>query len=255
MNPVFSIIVPSYNQPEYIEFTCRNLTELKSKAAASGIKIEILLYDNCSNEPTQLVIKKHVDLFDVLVIEKDKGQYDAINKGIQKCSGTYWTWLNTDDLLDIDGFIRLAGILDENDGIDYIYGSVMYIDEQGNFIKTINTYPINMNYLITKNPAIFQPGSFFKKSFTNKIGNLLPYACCFDYEYILRALKYDAVFYQCDFIVSKFRYYSNSKTGSNTVQFIKEQLMISRNYGRKWFHFLSLFSFLRLVKHFLFPRK
>ncbi len=255
MSLTFSIIVPSFNQPSYIEFTLQNLVELKERAQQKGLKVEVLIFDSCSDNLTQAIIKKYSSLFEVMVIEKDKGQYDAINNGILKCRGDYWTWLNTDDLLDIDGFIKLANILKANSGIDYIYGGVSYIDEKGNQLKTVNAFELTLHKLTTSEPAIFQPGSFFKKSFTDKIGLLASFSCCFDYEYILRLLKNDAVFYACDFPVSKFRYYANSKTGSNTVQFIREQLIISAKYGRKWYHYLTPFSNLRLLKHFLFPRK
>ncbi len=255
MSLLFSIIVPSFNQPDYIEFTLKNLMELKQKASLSGYRIEILLFDSCSNQDTQNKINQFKDLIDVLVIEKDKGQYDAINQGISKCKGDYWTWLNTDDLLDIDGFLKLADILKNNPEYDYIYGDVAYINEKGELTKIYKSYELSYDKLVKVDPAIFQPGSFFKKSFTDKIGLLAPYSCCFDYEYILRLFKNKAKIYHCEFTVSKFRYYSNSKTGSNIVQFIKEQLKISKQYGRKWFHYLTGFSQLRLLKHFLFPRK
>jgi glycosyltransferase involved in cell wall biosynthesis len=255
MSLTFSIIVPSYNQPDYIEFTCQNLAELKNKASQNSIKIEVLLFDSCSNVATQTIIEKYKSIIDVLVIEKDKGQYDAINNGILKCTGDYWTWLNTDDLLDIDGFFRIVDVLTANSSIDYIYGGVTYINEKGETLKTVDTWKLSLDQLVTKEPSIFQPGSFFKKSFTDKIGLLKSYQCCFDYEYILRCFKYNANVYQCNYAVSKFRYYKTSKTGSITPIFIREQLVISKDYGRKWYHYLTGFSKLRLLKHMLFPRK
>ncbi|MES2762083.1 MAG: glycosyltransferase [Bacteroidota bacterium] len=250
-----SIIVPSYNQDEFIGYTLKNLAEIKSKASDKGIKIEILVFDSESNSSVQKIMNEHKEVIDFLEVKKDNGQYDAINKGITKCTGDYWTWLNTDDLLDIDGFFKLVDVLKKDTSIDYIYGGVTYIDESGKQIKTVDTWALSLEQLITKEPAIFQPGSFFKKSFTDNIGLLRPYQCCFDYEYILRCLKNKAVIHMCNFPVSQFRYYKTSKTGSITPVFIREQLEISREYGRKWFHYLTGFSRLRLFKHLLFPRK
>ena len=250
-----SIIVPSYNQDEYIAYTLKNLAEIKKKAAVVGIFIEILVFDSESNERVQQIILDFQLTIDFIEIKKDKGQYDAINKGILKCSGDYWTWLNTDDLLDIDGFFKLVDVLTANSSIDYIYGGVTYINEKGETLKTVDTWKLSLDQLVTEEPAIFQPGSFFKKSFTDKIGLLKSYQCCFDYEFILRCIKNNAIVYQCDFSVSQFRYYKTSKTGSITPIFIKEQLLISHDYGRKWHHYLTLFSKLRLLKHLLFPKK
>ncbi|MBL7921768.1 MAG: glycosyltransferase [Bacteroidia bacterium] len=251
----FSIIVPSFNQEQFIGDTLRNLAEIKQKASAKGLEIEILVFDSESNTAVQEQINKYRQFIDFLEVEKDKGQYDAINKGILKCTGNYWTWLNTDDLLNVEGFFKLVDILKANTNIDYIYGGVNYINEKGEMTKQYHSYPLDFKILYSHTPAIFQPGSFFKKKFTDKIGLLKPYQCCFDYEYILRCFKNKAVIYCCDFIVSDFRFYKTSKSGSITSIFIKEQLQISKDYGRKFFHFLTPFSYLRLTKHFLFPRK
>lgn len=249
-----SIIIPSYNQHLYIEETLKNVIEIKRLASLKGIDVEVLLFDSNSNEMVQSVIAKYKSFLDYIEIEKDKGQYDAINKGIQKSTGDYWSWLNTDDTLDLAGFMKTAEILQQLPQIDYIYGAIDYIDEKSNFIRAFPAYKIDMNTLVKKTPGIFQQGSFFKKSFTNKIGLLKNFNCCFDYEYVLRCLSNNANMYVCDFKVANFRQHNVSKTGSLTPVFIKEQLIISKNYGRKAWHYLSWFSKLRLVKHKLFPR-
>ncbi|MEO5572127.1 MAG: glycosyltransferase [Bacteroidia bacterium] len=251
----FSIIIPSYNQPSYISETLENLINLKITARKKNIFIELLLFDNCSDEKTQLIIEKYRSDIDFIEIKKDMGQYDAINKGIQKASGDYWTWLNTDDLIDEEGFFKLEQVLQSNQEIDYIYGGIKYMNDESKYLFTCSAKPLTLNYLINKNSGIFQPGSFFKVSFTEKIGNLKEYTCCFDYEYILRCLKNNANFYCCNFPLASFRYYNESKTGKLMPVFIMEQLQISASYGRKVLSFLTWFSHLRLLKHKLFPRK
>lgn len=251
----FSIIIPSYNQETYIEETLKNAIAIKNLGGINQIEVELLLFDSCSNNNVQQIIEKYKPKLDVVKIEKDKGQFDAINKGIEQCTGDYWTWLNTDDTLDVDGFFELVKILKNDKNIDYIYGSIDYIDSNGKFMRNFPTRVINFKNLTTKTPGIFQQGSFFKKSFTNGIGLLKNYNCCFDYEYVLRCFKNKANVYACDFKVANFRQHSISKTGSLTTNFIKDQLVISEKYGRKWYHFLTWFSYLRLFKHQLFPRQ
>ncbi len=250
----FSVIIPSFNQDKYIRSTLENVVELKKQAFAKGILLEIILIDNKSNEKVQLIINQFKSQIDYLDISSDKGQYDAINKGISICNAEYWTWLNTDDQIDIKGFFKLIEILKANPDIDYIYGGIQYIDEKGDELHYIEAENISLNSLVNRTPGIYQPGSFFKKSFTDKIGYLSPYRCCFDYEYVLRCLKNGAKFYCCDFPLARFRFYNDSKTGSLMPVFIREQLSISADYGRKPFSFLTWFSRLRLIKHKLFPR-
>jgi|SRR6185436_12939265 len=245
----FSIIIPSFNQEKFIRGTLENVTRLKLKASERGIQVEIILLDNESNESVQQIISEFASQLDHVVIKKDKGQFDAINHGLKLIKGDYWTWLNTDDLIDEEGFFKTTELLGMHPGIDYIYGGVKYIDSEGNYLTTYNATPLMLNSLVNKTPGIFQPGSFFKTAFTNKIGNLEEYRCCFDYEYILRSLKNNAVFYCCDFPLASFRYYKDSKTGRMIPVFIKEQLQISKMYGRRTLSFLTWFSYLRLLKH------
>jgi glycosyltransferase involved in cell wall biosynthesis len=250
----FSIIIPSYNQDKFIGATLDNLKKLKESIRNKEIKIEILLFDSQSNQAVLNEINQYKDTIDFVEIKKDNGQYDAINKGIEKCTGDYWTWLNTDDLLSIDSFLKVVDILNNNPTIDYIYGGIDYINENGHVTLNVPAYDLNLKILTSKNPSIFQPGSFFKKSFTDKIGLLNAYRCCFDYEYILRCLKNNAVFHTCNFSVAQFRYYQDSKTGSIITIFIKEQLIISKLYGRKSFSYITVYLYLRLIKNKLFPR-
>ena len=251
----FSIIIPSFNQPDFIAETLENVTSLKEEAAKRNIPVEIILFDACSGPEVQAIIDKYRPMLDLVRVEKDDGQYDAINKGIQASTGDYWTWLNTDDTLDKEGFFRLARLLEMDPLIDYVYGDIEHIDEKSKSIRYVPSYYFDLDLLVKQVPGIFQQGSFFRKSFTDKLGLLKPYRCSFDYEYVLRVLKNKGRVYWADFKVANFRLHNASKTGSMTPVFIREQLLISKDYGRKWFHFLSWFSHLRLIKHKILPRK
>lgn len=251
----FSVIIPSFNQEKFIGSTLENVTRLKKDAYKKGLSVEIILIDNESNAEVRKIIEQYRNEIDHVDISKDQGQYDAINKGLKICTGDYWTWLNTDDLIISEGFFRIAEQVQRDPEIDYIYGGIQYIDAEGKKMMDVNARIFTLDSLVNSDPGIFQPGSFFKTSFTRKIGLLKAYRCCFDYEYILRCLKNNAKLFVCDFPVSRFRYYGDSKTGSLIPVFIKEQLLISEDYGRKPLSKLTWFSKLRLLKHRLFPRR
>src|ERR1035437_452653 len=229
-----SIIVPSYNQPDFIEYTFKNLAALKEELYKVDVGLEVLLFDSCSIEEVQRIIKKYRKLFDYIEIKKDKGQYEAINKGILKLTGDYWTWLNTDDLININGCIKTINILKKNPDVDYIYGNTLIIDDKGNCIKEYIVNRLTFNSLLNKSSTIVQPGSFFKTGFTKTIGLLKAYDCCFDYEYVLRLLNNNCKTYRINEIVSHFRYYSTSKSGAIELKFVNELLMISKYYKRSF---------------------
>ena len=249
---VYSIIVPSFNQETFIKETLDNLAELKVKAEGKNIFIQVIIIDNCSGPATLNIINSHKDSINNLVIEKDKGQYDAINKGLKLVKGAYWTWLNTDDLIDHDGFFAIAAYLEDHPDTDYIYGDVAYIDEHSQFNKDSTTGSLTLEKLVFKDASISQPGSFFRKSFTDSIGELSPFHFAFDYEYILRCLKNKAKVVKLANNAAYFRYYKTSKSGSQDFRFLKEQLTINKLYGGQFFSRLSLLLRLRILKRKLF---
>ena len=148
----------------------------------------------------------------------------------------------------------MADILRKDPAIDYIYGTIDYIDKNNKVIRSVPSYGLSFDKMVKRVPGIFQQGSFFRKAFTDKIGLLRRYNCCFDYEYVLRCLENNAKVHQCTFRVAFFRQHGASKTDRLTPVFINEQLIISHEYGRKFWHFNTWFSYLRLLKHQIFPR-
>ncbi len=244
----YSIIIPSFNQDTFIRETLENVLYLKHNASRVNISIRIIVVDNCSNEATLNIIREFKQEIDHLLVEKDKGQYDAINKGLRLVSDGYWTWLNTDDLIDRDGFFKLVAYLSEHPDTDYIYGNVAYIDERSQFQKDSSTSSLTLDKLLNKDASISQPGSFFRTAFTKGIGELAPYHFAFDYEYILRCLKRGAKVVKLDHTVAHFRYYSSSKSGSQDFRFLKEQLIINKLYGGKTLSKLRLLLHIRILK-------
>ncbi len=248
----FSIVIPSFDQDRYIRETLENVVLLKKQAAQKNIKVQLILVDNCSNKETAAVINDFKSEIDNLFIEKDKGQYDAINKGLKYVAGDFWTWLNTDDLLDIEGFFKTAEILNANNEIDYIYGNVGYIDAHSKFYKSYTSGNLSLEKLTQGDASISQPGSFFRTEFTKKIGELQEYRFAFDYEYILRCFKYKAKVHKLEDNVAYFRYYDASKSGSKNYKFLQEQFSISKLYGRSFFSKLTFMLMIRIIKRRLF---
>ncbi len=242
-----SIIIPSYNQFQFIEATLQNVAELKELAIENGVEIEVILFDNQSNQAVQDILKKYTHLFDVLKIEPDKGQYDAINKGIAHVTGDYWTWLNTDDLIDKNGIVEIINYLKTSQP-DYIYGDIETIDEKGQTLSINTSGDFSLYTLTHQDASISQPGSFFKTTFTKKIGLLSAYKFAFDYEYILRILKNNGKVVKLNCVVAQFRYYTQSKSGSRNPQFLIEQQQIAKMYGGNRFSKLNILLTLRIIK-------
>ena len=87
--PKISIVTPCFNSAKTIRET------LQSVASQDFRDWEHIVIDGASNDGTLGILKDFSHL--QVVSEKDSGHYDAMNKGIARCSGDYIVILNADD--------------------------------------------------------------------------------------------------------------------------------------------------------------
>ena len=89
--PLISIVVPSFNQGEFIEDT---LTSIINQDYPN---LEVIVIDGGSTDQTINVLERYSQ-FISFVSESDNGQSHAINKGFRIAKGSFVTWLNSDDI-------------------------------------------------------------------------------------------------------------------------------------------------------------
>ena len=129
--PKFSIITVTYNAASVIEPT------LQSIAAQSYRNIEFLLIDGGSSDNTVEVVKNSGVEIAVLVNERDKGLYDAMNKGIARATGDYLCFLNAGDSFHAPDVLEkmVASIANRSTLPDILYGETAEVDEERRFVR------------------------------------------------------------------------------------------------------------------------
>ena len=91
-------------------------------------KIEYIVIDGVSTDSTVTILndnKKHIDQ---LLIEADKGIYDAMNKGLNLAQGEYVLFLNAGDYLNES---NLISEIESQQDIDIFYSDTLLINPQG----------------------------------------------------------------------------------------------------------------------------
>jgi glycosyltransferase len=87
-----SIITIVYNNANYIE-SC-----IRSVLSQTYSNIEHIIIDGGSTDGTQDVIKPFIPKLGYYLSEKDKGLYNALNKGVKAATGDVIGILHSDDL-------------------------------------------------------------------------------------------------------------------------------------------------------------
>jgi glycosyltransferase involved in cell wall biosynthesis len=130
MKPLISVVSASWNQGRYLE-ECH----LSIKGCEEGL-VEHIVVDNCSDDVTHEVLKKYPEI--IAVIEPDRGQSEALNKGFQRARGEWILWLNVDDFL-LPGVIeKMLEIVRSDDAdFDLLYGHTVFVDAESRPIRTV----------------------------------------------------------------------------------------------------------------------
>ena len=87
-----SIITVCYNSEKTIEKT------IKSVLSQNYKDIEYIIIDGGSTDNTINIVNKYKQKIDIFKSEKDRGIYDAINKGIKYSTGSVISILHSDDI-------------------------------------------------------------------------------------------------------------------------------------------------------------
>jgi glycosyltransferase involved in cell wall biosynthesis len=128
MRPKLSVITPTYNQAQFIEKTIESVLEQGYK------NLEYVIVDGGSTDGTVDLIRRYEDHLTWWVSERDQGQTEAINKGINGTSGEIVAYINSDDYFLPGAFDRAIEVL-EGTGADYIGGAVLDLDTAGHLTE------------------------------------------------------------------------------------------------------------------------
>jgi glycosyltransferase involved in cell wall biosynthesis len=154
-SPLLSIITVVYNNKKGLEFTLKNILNQTFK------DYELIIIDGASTDGTVGLIKQSEPYISYWISEKDKGIYDAMNKGIQAAKGQWITFMNSDDcyfssqsLFDI--FNRSL------ETYDFIYTDMFLCDDHGKKIRSIPAEPLS-KWSITKGMIACHQGMFIRR--------------------------------------------------------------------------------------------
>lgn len=122
-----SIVIPSFNQGEFVERTIDSIL-------TNRIKAEIIVMDGGSTDSTVAVLKRRQSDLACWRSEPDHGQGDAVNKALRIAQGDIVGWINSDDVYLPGTIDRVLQEFRRRPDADVIHGDRLMIDEDDGVI-------------------------------------------------------------------------------------------------------------------------
>jgi len=214
----FSIVTPTSNSERFLAQTIESVISQKG-----DFEIHYVIVDNLSTDRTaeiaaryeSLLKQKEVGLHSrkvslEFVSERDRGMYEAINRGFAHCCGDVMAWINSDDIYLPGAFAAVSRALLEQPGVAWLKGVTSYIDEKSEIHQAgmCNLYDqrwIEAGYYGPLFAFIQQDSVFWKSSLWDRVGGCdASLRLCGDY-YLWREFARFEPLYSFPRYVSRFR--------------------------------------------------
>lgn len=187
--PLLSIITVCYNSEAHIA------DALRSVDAQTWPNLEHLVIDGASSDATLAVVAQHQRPWRHVVSERDRGIYDAMNKGVALAKGDIIGFINSDDFYPTPWVLeRVAGVFADI-SIEGCYGDLCYVrqNDTASVVRYWRSSPFEPG-LFSRGWCPPHPTLFIRRATYERLGNFdLRYPIAADMELMARFLEVNRI--------------------------------------------------------------
>lgn len=219
-----SIITVCFNTENTIEKT------IKSILKQTFTEFEWVVVDGKSTDGTNEIIKKYIPKLEQKGIkinyssERDNGIYDAMNKGAQRATGEYLTYMNADDLYYKNNSIERVITILENTSADIVYGDTCFIKPNGQYIEKAKSIETIIYHL-----PFCPQAAFVKSELQRQIKFDTQFRISADYDFFLRVYLQGNQFQRVEQVVAYFTF--GGVSNENLIKTYKEDVAVKVKNG------------------------
>jgi len=226
-----TIITPVYNGAKYIRQCIENVISQNCNS------VEHLIMDGLSTDGTSEIVKEFAENHSHirLISEKDKGQSDAMNKGIAEAKGEIISFLNVDDYYEPGVLNRVLNMFTDLPEPSFVCSNLNIWNGDGTKRHFNQPSRLKLPEIISNkfewpyNPTAY----FYHKSLHDKTGLYnIDNHYCMDYEFILEAAKHIPLRY-VDEVWGNFCVVEESKTFNSHTGAIEKARQAGRELREK----------------------
>ena len=238
IKPVISIIVPCYNQAEFLSATLDSVLE------QTATNWECIIVNDGSTDNTEVIAKDYVAKDDrfIYILQQNNGSSSARNTGIKQAKGEYILPLDADDLIGSTYIEKVLKAYDDNKNLRLVYCRANKFGVENHFWDLV---PYSYQNLLINN-CIFC-SAIYRKSSWQEIGgyNVNFKSGLEDWDFWIRLLDLQSEVYQIPDVLFYYRIKQISRNNSienNDQEYYRELIYNAgiENYRQHFGSYLKI---------------
>ncbi len=163
--PKITLVTAVHNGAKYLEATIRSVVE------QGYPNLEYIVVDDGSTDGTGEIIRNYERAVSCWIRQENQGLYAALNAGFARANGEIMGWLNSSDLLQVNGLFTVGSVFAGLREVEWITGRPTKISATG---MTIDVLPVPRwsrgRFLAGANKHIQQESTFWRRRLWEKAG-------------------------------------------------------------------------------------
>jgi glycosyltransferase involved in cell wall biosynthesis len=221
--PQVSIIIPCFNQGDYLEEALQSIFQCGDKNS-----FEVIIVNDGSTDSATITKLNQLAAKGYNIINQaNKGLGAARNAGIKAASGKYILPLDSDNKIRPEYISEGIRLLDEDSALDVVYGNAEYFGEKSGIWESSE---FNLQHLMIEN--YIDACAVFRKSTWERVGGYdenMPIMGYEDWDLWLRIAFQNGKFRYVDKVLFDYRYSAQSMINSLN----KDKLSVIFDYMEK----------------------
>jgi len=226
--------MPCYQQVQFVEEAARSVLDQE------GVNVELIVMDPGSTDGT----RDRIDALKAIYGERlqrhyapDRGQADAINRGMTLARGQILGWLNSDDRLRPGALCQVSRVLNGSEP-QWLYGRCGMIDDEGKAIspyivwyKNFRGKRFSLYKLLTEN-FVPQMATFWNRALWDQVGGVdVKRHLDMDYDLFLKFARITSPVV-LPATLADFRVHKGAKSSVQTFEVMDDALRTARQHAR-----------------------
>lgn len=246
-----SVITVSYNSALTIEETIKSVISQKKSN-----DIEYIIIDGGSTDQTIKIINNYISDIDIFLSEKDKGIFDAINKGILKATGDIISILHSDDIYFNDKTIdTVVKYFKDDEKLDCLIGNTLISKKESKIISRKYSSKFFRKWMLRFGYSPPHPSTFIKKHIYDNFGCYnIDHKIAGDFEFYLKIFFKEKVSFKTidkNLVIMKSGGASSNSLKSNLISTIEILRSLKKYKLTSNILFVALRFPLKLFQYFI----